>query len=877
MPLVTGTRLGPYEILSPLGAGGMGEVYRARDSRLGRDVAIKIVPPSVADNAVALGRFEREARAVAALSHPNILAIYDFGHSGPSTGSGQAPSTSSGQGVTYAVMELLEGQTLRERLSSGALPVRKALDIAAQIARGLAAAHDKQIAHRDLKPENIFITTNGAVKILDFGLARHTGPASAAVTPPDSPTIVPGTEPGVVLGTVGYMAPEQVRGEPSDHHADTFALGSVLYEMLTGRRAYQRDTPPETMTAILKEDPPDPSSSGVAVPPAVQRIIRRCLEKRPEERFQSTRDLAFALESALDSSSASGHDAIAAVRPPRWRTVLPLFVVGLLVGGGLVALGLRQRPSAQPLGFPIFQRLTFDRGTIRDARFTPDGQSVIYSAAWEGDPIRIFMTRTDSPESVRLSLPDARLLSISRTGEMAVSLHHTFEGWMGFGTLARSSVLGSAPRVLAEDIREAEWGRDGELAVVRRANGLEQLEFPMGHVVYRTSGFIGDIRVSPSGDRIVFADHPLFADDAGGVSMVDRAGTRTVLAEGFIQLRGVAWSPNGEEVWFTGTRAGQGDVRDAIFAVTFDGRRRVLWSGPISLKLYDVAPDGRALVGTEIAERRVDALFRGASSPVDASFRVASVSQWMSDDGSTVALADQATENYSAYLMKAGTPPVRLGDGQPYGISRDGRWALALPVSGAPVLLHPTGAGSSRQLPNPQKLLFDIAVWLPDSRRVVMFGQVPGQPSRGYVQDIDGGPPRPFTKEGSRVSPVSWWRLPVSPDSTRVIARNDKGIPTIFHIRNGDTEPIAGLRPDDLPVQWLADGNAILVARGGGLPWIVERLDLATGRRTPAYEVRARDAAGLRLSILAPSTDGSHWAHSYSRLLSDLNIVKGLR
>ena len=356
------------------------------------------------------------------------------------------------------------------------------------------------------------------------------------------------------------------------------------------------------------------SSSGVAVPPALERIIRRCLEKRPDERFQSARDLAFALESALDSSSASGHDAIAAVRPPRWRTVLPLFVVGLLVGGGLVALGLRQRPSAQPLGFPIFRRLTFDRGTIRDARFTPDGQSVIYSAAWEGDPIRIFMTRTDSPESVRLSLPDARLLSISRTGEMAVSLHHTFEGWMGSGTLARSSVLGSAPRVLAEDIREAEWGRDGELAVVRRANGLEQLEFPMGHVVYRTSGFISDIRVSPSGDRIVFADHPLFADDAGGVSMVDRAGTRTVLAEGFIQLRGVAWSPNGEEVWFTGTRAGQGDVRDAIFAVTFDGRRRVLWSGPISLKLYDVAPDGRALVGTEIAERRVDALFRGASS-----------------------------------------------------------------------------------------------------------------------------------------------------------------------------------------------------------------------------------------------------------------------
>jgi eukaryotic-like serine/threonine-protein kinase len=673
------------------------------------------------------------------------------------------------------------------------------------------------------------------------------------------------------------MAPEQVRGEPSDYHADTFALGCVLYEMLTGRRAYHRETPPETMTAILKEDPPDPSASGVAVPPAVQRIIRRCLEKRPEERFQSTRDLAFALESALDSSSASGHDAVAGVRSRRWRAALPTLVLGLVLGSGLGAIALRQWRPAEGAASPAFRRLTFERGTIRDARFTPDGESVIYSAAWEGNPLRIFMTRTDSQESVRLSLPDARLLSISRTGEMAVSLHHTYEGWMGSGTLARSSVLGSAPRALAENIREADWSGDGELAVVRRANGLEQLEFPIGRVVYRTSGFISDIRISPSGDRIAFTDHPLFADDAGGVSIVDRAGKRTALAEGFISVRGVAWSPNGKEVWFTGTRAGQAEMRDAIFAVTLDGRQRVVWSGPSFLKLYDVAPDGRVLMGTEMSERRVEALFRGSSSPVDVSLRVSSVSQWISDDGSAVMLADQSTENYSAYLMKAGGPAVRLGDGQPYGISRDGRWALALPVSGSPVFLHPTGAGSTRQLPNPQKLLFDIAVWLPDSRRIAMFGEVPGQPARGYVQDIDGGPPRPFTKEGAGVSPLRWWRLPVSPDSSRVIARNGQGVPTIYRIDNGDAEPIPGLRPDDLPLQWLADESAVLVGHGDGLPWIVERLDLATGRRTPAYEVRAHDAAGLRISMVVPSTDGKHWVHSYSRLLTDLFVVEGLQ
>lgn len=330
MPLPPGTRLGPYEVLDPLGSGGMGEVYRARDSRLGRDVAIKVLPPTVADSPTALARFEREAQAVAALSHPNILTLHDVG---------KAASTSSGHAVTYAVMELLEGETLRARLAEGALPQRKALGIAAQIARGLAAAHDKHIAHRDLKPENVFVTADGSVKILDFGLARNTAasPAPAA----DSATVAPGTEPGVVLGTVGYMAPEQVRGEGGDQRSDVFALGCVLYEMLTGRRAYHRDTPAETMTAILKEDPPEPSASGVVVSPAVQRIVRRCLEKRPEERFQSTRDLAFALDSALDtSSSGSGTSAMPAVATAarRWSARVPLLGAGLLIGaaGNLV-------------------------------------------------------------------------------------------------------------------------------------------------------------------------------------------------------------------------------------------------------------------------------------------------------------------------------------------------------------------------------------------------------------------------------------------------------------------------------------------------------------------------------------------------------------
>jgi serine/threonine protein kinase len=275
--LTVGQRLGAYEIIGPLGAGGMGEVFRARDSRLDRQVAVKVLPASIADSPDALARFEREARAVAALSHPNILVIHDFG---------QSPQ------ATYAVMELLEGETLRARLSAGALPLRKAVDVGTQIARGLAAAHDRHIVHRDLKPENVFLTTDGTVKILDFGLARTTGPAG--FTGLDSPTVGPATQPGTVLGTVGYMAPEQVRGEDADHRADLFALGCVLYEMITGQRAYRRDTAAETLTAILREDPPDIASTETSMPSGLVRTIRRCLEKRPEERFQSARDLAFA-------------------------------------------------------------------------------------------------------------------------------------------------------------------------------------------------------------------------------------------------------------------------------------------------------------------------------------------------------------------------------------------------------------------------------------------------------------------------------------------------------------------------------------------------------------------------------------------------------
>jgi TolB-like protein/Flp pilus assembly protein TadD len=342
MTLSAGSRLGPYEIVSPLGAGGMGEVYKARDPKLKRDVAIKVLPASLADDPGALARFEREAQAVAALSHPNILAIHDFGEEGV---------------VTYAVMELLEGETLRDKLSAGPIPLRQAVDYALQIAKGLTAAHERGIVHRDLKPENLFVATGGHVKILDFGLAKK-----SALAPPgletSAPTVTSGTEPGTVMGTVGYMSPEQIRALPVDGRSDLFSFGAVLYEMLSGRRPFQRATAGDTMAAILRDETPELSASNARIPPALDRVVRHCLEKNADDRFQSARDVTFALSEAANPSTSIGSPTV--VRTSRKRGVAIA-----LVGGGIAAvlvalvavLLVRTRQTREAVRPPSVKRL----------------------------------------------------------------------------------------------------------------------------------------------------------------------------------------------------------------------------------------------------------------------------------------------------------------------------------------------------------------------------------------------------------------------------------------------------------------------------------------------------------------------------------------
>jgi hypothetical protein len=570
----------PVEIVAPLGAGGMGEVYRARDPRIGREVAVKVLPAAVSSEPERQRRFEQEARAAGVLNHPNVLAVYDVG---------------AHAGAPYIVSELLAGETLRSRIGGTPLPARKALDYAVQVARGLAAAHEKGIVHRDLKPENLFITKDGRVKILDFGLAKL-GPESVVLgaAPGSALSAVEtatGTLPGTLLGTLGYMSPEQVQGLPADARSDIFSFGTVLYEMVTGRRAFKAATAQETLSAILKQDPLESTSAVVAAAPGLERVLRHCLEKSPDERFQSARDLGFALE-ALSGLTDTASARAPALAPGRRRRLLWVGAVVIAAVAGLVAG--RSWWGAQP---SRVTQLSFRAGTISAARFFPDGQTIAYSAAWDGGPLELYTKGPSDLDSRLFGLQRARVLSVSRSGELAVQILAPGSP-MGMmlhgaeGTLARIPVAGGTPREMLDDTLAADWSPDGrELAVSRWVEGKCRLEYPIGNVLHETEAAIAVVRVSPRGDLVAFLEVLSVAGNLGNtmrLSIVDRAGDKTALFDGWGTV-GIAWSPSGREIWLDAyERVGARGIR----AVTLSGKSRLVSEFSVTGGLADVSPTG---------------------------------------------------------------------------------------------------------------------------------------------------------------------------------------------------------------------------------------------------------------------------------------------
>jgi len=834
----------------------MGEVYRARDARLDRDVAVKVLPSHLAEDPVALARFEREAKAASLLNHPHILAIHDVG---------------THDGTPYVVSELLEGETLRARLGMP-LPSRQAVEYALQIAEGLAAAHDKGIVHRDLKPENLFVTNDGRIKILDFGLAKLRDPAFPAEAETDSPTLSRGTDPGTVMGTVGYMSPEQVRGRAADPRSDIFSFGAILYEMLTGRRAFKGETAADTLTAILKEEPPEVSDTRPSVSPALERIVRHCLEKNPEARFQSARDLAFDLE-ALAGVSGPRAQRIAPTRAglgPRFR--MALVVLALLVVPVLSFVAGRRSGEKS---IPSFRQLTFRRGTVGAARFSPDGNTVFYSADWDGHPPEVFSTRPDTVESRSLELRDTHLLAVA-AGEMAVAVKSTASGkW----TLARVSLGGGAPREVLEGVVGADWSPDGvSLAVTRVERGRFRLEYPPGKSLYESNGYIDSSRVSPRGDRVAFVDHPIRGDDHGAIAVVDLTARKQMLTADWNDIHGVAWSDDGKEVWFTAAR--EGSAR-ALHAVTLSGQERLLARVPGGLTLQDVR-GGRALVTHNRIRTEVRVLPPNETGERDISWLDLTYALDMSADGRTLLLNEDGEgggPRRSVYLRRTdGSPPIRLGEGLGRALSPDGRWVISLvPTSPPQLTLLPTGAGEPRILSRGTLVECQWAYWCPDGRRLLIVGSEAGRPSRLFVQEVGAGEPRPLTPEGTR---VSFGGQPISADGKLVAAFSSgpDGGWFAYPVQGGEGRPIVGLlRSLDL-IRWSGDGRHLFVWEPGGLPVHISRLDLSTGRREPWKELKPADPVGVEgvMSILL-TPDGQSYAYNYARMLSDLYLVDGLK
>jgi eukaryotic-like serine/threonine-protein kinase len=847
LDLLVGADLGHYRLVEKIGAGGMGEVYRARDEHLARDVAIKVLPPGTLRDESARKNFRKEALVLSRLNHPNIATIHDF---------------DTQQGVDFLVMEYIPGITLSEKVAAGPLPQKEVLRLGVQLAEGLSAAHEHGVVHRDLKPSNLRLTSDGRLKILDFGLAKIWHPLTDSVATKSI------SETHAMAGTLPYMAPEQVQGKEADARSDIFALGAVLYEMSTGVRPFEGESQIIVANAILEKDPEPISKRQPATLPVLEHVVQTCLAKNPKERYQPARDVRLELKWAAESLTTRGTASKTVVKSPfvwmPWAiagvTVL-LSIVGVIVAPG--------RKVSQPK----YHMVGYREGILQNARFSHDGQTIIYSGQWEGRPPEISIARVGSPESRPLGLASATLAAISPSDELAV-----IEGCVNVfvldckGTLGTVSLAGGAPRQVSANVAFADWSPDSkQLAIVIDDPNDARLESPPGHVLYRrSSGWLGHPRFSPDGKLIAFENHPLGSDD-GTIDVVDLEGHQRI-SKSWWSIEGLAWSPNGKEIWFAGGKSDAGWA-DAIRAITLSGRDRVVLTMPW-VRLLDVSRDSRVLMARQNWRGVLRGLFPGDSEEHPYSWLDETAPNAISSDGKALTFREGgeiyylANEGQGYYRKTDGSPAVSLGAGAGT-ISPDGNW-IATYSRKKKLAVQPVEPGTPRELSTPDLTTIENLSWSDDNRMIVYEGLTTAGDWNVYKQKVDGGDPILVAHKGRSTLPS------MSPDGSVVAIHEDqKGI-SLYRDGKSQPESLKGALPTETPIRFVNGGHTLLV----GHSTVSERdinitlINLNTGYRQVWKHIPYVYSPNYRALVV--TSDLKYYAYITSRYSTDLYLVENL-
>jgi eukaryotic-like serine/threonine-protein kinase len=864
MSLTSGKRLGPYEIQSALGAGGMGEVYRARDTRLDRIVAIKVLPHHLSSNPDLKQRFEREARAISSLNHPRICTLHDVGHQ---------------DGVDFLVMECLEGESLADRLRKGSLPLKESLKIGIEICEALEAAQRTGIVHRDLKPGNVMLTKNGA-KLMDFGLAKSavTGLSPAASAPllsavktmSEATPLTPLTSAGMVIGTIQYMAPEQIEGKEADARSDLFALGAVLYEMSTGKRPFEGKSQLSLASAILEKEPESMRTFKPLTPAAFEHVVSSCLAKNPENRFQNARDVRLELEwIAKDLPQLTEQRPAHTAKP--LSQILPWAVTAavVLVALGAIFLAQRQKPA------PRYTSVSFREGELSGARFSHDGQTIVFSGRWEGEPAQMSVTRVGTAESRSMNIPEAEVASISSSDDLAIFLGCEENFFLNCGgTLATVNLAGGSPRTLAEHVAQADWHPDGKRMVISVSSpDGPRLEFPPGHVIYQQkAGWFGHPRFSPDGSLIAFENHSIAGNDDGQVELLDMNGKHSVLFTSS-SVEGLAWSPDGKELWFAATETG--GWADTIFAIRPGGKPRVVLTSP-SIRLYDISKDGLVLLSHESWRRQLIGLFPGDKSDHPYSWDDDTQPTAISTDGRLISFYESGelyaiVRDYQGYYRPTdGSPAVRLGVGAA-AISPDGKWVVLGSNQSnpkRPLQLQPLGPGEPRDLATPGLTAFNRVRWSDDNRQIVYEAQTEQGGWNAYRQMIAGGAPTLLMVNVPDSYPA------LSPDGKVAALRKEHD--GIYLCAENDSQPVKlkAASNEEFPIRFAEGGKSLLVADPTSRAFVLTLIDLASGRRQLWKRLDTESRAD-QLFVATP--DLKYYAYPFPRYSSVLYTVENLR